>query len=294
MTRFESGAIIIPVSQPNASAEQVHAIVNQVAREDGISIFPVSTGLTESGPDLGSPSAKILELPRVALISGPGTNAYQVGETWFLLNERMGIPVSLIDLSQIEGLKLTEYNTIVLPSGSYGDLSEETVRRIRDWIQSGGMLIALHRAVQWVLDTELVGETFKEFEPVSPLVPYGEVEKSRSAQRISGAIFEVKLDVTHPIAFGHSMLGAVFRSHALFLESSKTPGANVALYTDEPLLSGYVSTENLKNLKGGASIIARKMGSGSVVLFVDNPNFRAIWHGTSSLFLNALFFGRSL
>jgi hypothetical protein len=72
------------------------------------------------------------------------------------------------------------------------------------------------------------------------------------------------------------------------------PGANVALYTDNPLVSGYASEENQQHLKGSASILARKVGAGAVILFVDNPNFRAFWHGTSSLFLNALFFGRSL
>jgi hypothetical protein len=31
-----------------------------------------------------------------------------------------------------------------------------------------------------------------------------------------------------------------------------------------------------------------------VVLFADNPNFRGYWHGTSRLFLNAVFFGNLL
>jgi hypothetical protein len=86
----------------------------------------------------------------------------------------------------------------------------------------------------------------------------------------------------------------VFRTHAIFVEPSKQAGANVAVYTDDPLISGYVSPENLERLKGGAAIIARKVGSGAVVLFLDNPNFRAFWHSTSTLFLNAVFFGRSL
>jgi hypothetical protein len=35
-------------------------------------------------------------------------------------------------------------------------------------------------------------------------------------------------------------------------------------------------------------------GSGRVVMFSDNPNFRATWYGTNKLFLNALFFGANI
>jgi hypothetical protein len=46
-------------------------------------------------------------------------------------------------------------------------------------------------------------------------------------------------------------------------------------------------------MKGTASIIARRQGRGHVVLFADNPNFRAFWYGTNGLFLNAVFFGQA-
>jgi hypothetical protein len=43
--------------------------------------------------------------------------------------------------------------------------------------------------------------------------------------------------------------------------------------------------------RGSASIEAHGVGSGSVILMMDNPNFRAFWWGTNGLFLNAVFFG---
>jgi hypothetical protein len=38
-------------------------------------------------------------------------------------------------------------------------------------------------------------------------------------------------------------------------------------------------------------VIADQLGRGTVVLLVDNTNFRGYWRGTNKLFLNALFFG---
>ena len=48
------------------------------------------------------------------------------------------------------------------------------------------------------------------------------------------------------------------------------------------------------NLKGSASLIVSGLGSGRVVLFADNPNFRGTWYGTNKLFLNAIFFGSNI
>ena len=48
-----------------------------------------------------------------------------------------------------------------------------------------------------------------------------------------------------------------------------------------------------KEIKNSASIIARNVGSGSVILFADNPHFRAFWFGTEGLFLNAILFGKA-
>jgi hypothetical protein len=37
-------------------------------------------------------------------------------------------------------------------------------------------------------------------------------------------------------------------------------------------------------------VIAERRGKGSVILFADNPAFRAYWHANSRMMLNAMFF----
>ena len=75
------------------------------------------------------------------------------------------------------------------------------------------------------------------------------------------------------------------------MELDPDPYANVARYTESPLLSGYASPENQERIAGTAAVIARRLGRGTVILLADNPNFRGFWYGTSKLFLNGLFFG---
>ena len=85
----------------------------------------------------------------------------------------------------------------------------------------------------------------------------------------------------------------VFRNNEYLYELSVADAANVGRYTKTPLLSGYISDELLADIKNTAALIARKVNGGHVVLFADNPHFRAFWYGTDGLFLNAIFFGRS-
>jgi hypothetical protein len=69
-----------------------------------------------------------------------------------------------------------------------------------------------------------------------------------------------------------------------------TMTTTVTQYHESPLPSGYVSAENLAKLGGTAMMMAQRRKRGLVVLFTDNPNFRAYWYGTNKLYVNAIFF----
>jgi hypothetical protein len=296
MRQFDRGTIVIPVSQRDArtsvTADQVHALMDQIVREDQVVVHAAQTGLTLSGNDLGSRSSPVLALPEIAMLSGAGSSAYEVGETWHLLNERFGIPVSLLDISQLGSVDLDRYTTIVMVSGSY-NMNTETTDKLKLWISSGGVLITWRTGARWAINNELVTEEIETGQPDTTQVAYERVGPNRDAHRIGGSIFEVALDTTHPLAFGYGDMAPVFRNHELFFQPSKTPGATVARYTSSPLLSGYISSRRLAELKGTSALIARRSGNGSVVLFADNPNFRAFWYGSNGLFLNAIFFGKA-
>jgi hypothetical protein len=62
--------------------------------------------------------------------------------------------------------------------------------------------------------------------------------------------------------------------------------------TSDPHLSGYISARNLERLRSSPSALVDQPGCGSVVLLIDNPNFRGYWVGTNRLLLNAIPFGR--
>ena len=62
-------------------------------------------------------------------------------------------------------------------------------------------------------------------------------------------------------------------------------------YTDDPLIDGFITNENLKKLESTVSLLVSKIGQGRAIMFSDNPNFRGAWYGTNRLFLNAILLG---
>jgi hypothetical protein len=124
---------------------------------------------------------------------------------------------------------------------------------------------------------------------------FADADAVRGAQAIGGSIWLADLDITHPLGFGyHRRALPVWRDHSMFFAPSRNPYSTVARLTNEPHLSGYISARNLDRLRGSPSVIADQLGRGSVVLLIDNPNFRGYWLGTNRLFLNAVFFGRHM
>ena len=291
--RFERGSILIPVAQRDpaldVSPAQVEALVQMAVEEDHVEVYGLDSGYTPEGPDMGTPSASVLTKPVIAIVSGSGTSAYNVGQVWHLLSERFKMPVSLLDVDEMRGADLSRYTTIIMAGGFYGGLPTES---LKEWVREGGHLIGTTSAFNWAVRNEVVSLTEKEssIDSLLQTLPYDALGKARGAQVIGGAIFEVALDTTHPVAYGFNDSVPVFRSGNSFFELSEIPGANVGRYADQPLLSGYISEEMLELMPASASIVAQRMGRGRVVLFADNPNFRAFWWGTNGLFMNAIFF----
>jgi hypothetical protein len=121
---------------------------------------------------------------------------------------------------------------------------------------------------------------------------YSDNRNERGAQAIGGAIFEADLDLSHPLAFGYSSNKIpIFKGNSLFMKTSDNAYANPVRYTSTPLMSGYISSENLADLKESAVVSVDAVGRGRIISFTENTNFRAFWYGTNKLFMNAIFFG---
>lgn len=305
---FEPGAIVAPVGrpgEPGANAEvDLDALLAEAAAADGVDVHRLVSGQAASGIDLGSPSLRPLVAPRPLLVTGSGASSYRTGEVWHLLDERFGVETLLVDLAALGGMDLDRYTHVVLALGGGrfgGALPRDEVRdRLRAWVRGGGAVVAIGPASRWASE-ELLGREgagdgadadAEEGETSEPTERrrYADYRDQRAEQLMSGTIVGVELDLTHPLAYGYRRPDlAVIRTDEMVLPPSPDPFENVALYRDPPLLSGWASPHNQSRLAGKPAVIASRMGRGVVIQFLDAPNFRAYFYGSSRLFLNAIF-----
>ena len=286
---FDYGTIMIPAQNQSMSSEELFQIIDEALAGIPMQVFGVGTGLNK-GIDLGSGEFSTLKLPKIGLFVGGGVNPHDAGEMWHMLDQRFDIPISKLDVDDLSGMDLSRYN-VLIASNMRGSLSEGAEKNLKSWIEDGGTLVAYGSVLTWLAKKEWLNAKFKSTTQVAKNISFDQKSNFQGAQVVGGAIFNTKIDRSHPINFG--TLGnelPVFRNSTMFLEADKDSYNNPVQYTDSPLLSGYISTTNLDSLKGTSAVKIQRLGRGRIVGIVNNTAFRAVWFGTNKLLLNSIFF----
>ena len=284
--KYDYGTLMIPVL--GNDAENLHKNMIKISDECKLTVYTVNTGLT-LGPDLGSNSFKTINKKNIAILIGDGISAYDAGEIWHLLDTRYDIAISKIQLSTILKSNLSKYTTLIIPSSEI--ISNEIIKRITDWTKNGGTLITYKNSIDWLQSANIIDFNIIEQEISANDISYEDADNFYDAQKIGGAIFQTKLDLTHPINFGFTdEFMPIFRNSTIFLEPDNNKYKTPIRYTENPLLSGYISQNNLKTLKNTTPIKITGFGDGKIIYLTDNTNFRAFWYGTNKILMNAIFF----
>ena len=283
---FDYGTILIPVF--NKEIDSTYNFLNKLAKESSITIHGVNTGLAD-GIDLGSSHFKRISKKKIALLVGDGFSAYDCGEIWHLFDTRYDIKLTKLDVRNFSSANISDYSTIIMPSSR--GLNSKNSDKMKKWVENGGTLIAYKNSLKWVEKNNLVEYNFKETERTAKNISFEQKSNYFGSQAIGGAIFEVNIDRTHPINFGYKNKSiSIFRNSTLFIEADKDSYNNPIIYSEKPLLSGYISEENLNNLKSTVPLKINKLNKGKIISITDNTNFRAFWYGTNKLLVNAIYF----
>lgn len=287
---YDYGTIFIPVQNQQLNATEMYQFLVQQAQESHVQINGVSTGLND-GIDLGSNNFSAIKKQKVAMLVGSGITSYDAGEMWHLFDQRFDMKVTKLDMSYLSYVDLSEYTTLIVPNSR--GVNKQIEKKLKTWVQNGGILIGYRNSAKWLASKKFIDLEFRKIKmDTIEGVSFEDKSKKSGAQYIGGAIFEATVDRSHPINFGYKNEKlALFRNTTVFIKPNKKSFNNPIQYTSSPLLSGYISKENLKELKNTVPFQAQRMGKGRVLVFTDNTNFRAFWYGTNKLLMNAIFFG---
>lgn len=288
---YDYGTIFIPAQNQKLNGNELFSFLGKVANESHIEIKGGSTGLNK-GIDLGSRNFEAVKQQKVAMLVGKGVTSYDAGEIWHLLDQRYNMKLTKLDTEYASRVSLDKYTTIIVPNSR--SIDKNLVEKLKTWVRNGGVLIGYRNAVNWLSNKGFINVKFNKTKIDSVQnVSFENRSLQSGAQVIGGAIFEAKIDRSHPINFGYKNDKiALFRNTKQFIQHNAKSYNNPIQYTNNPLLSGYISKENLKELKNTVPFKVQRLGSGRVIVFTDNTNFRAFWFGTNKLLMNAIFFGK--
>ena len=288
---YDYGTIFIPAQNQKLNGNELFDFLGTIANENHIEIKGVSTGLNE-GIDLGSRNFEAVKKQKVAMLVGKGVTSYDAGEIWHLLDQRYDMKITKLDTDYATRVNLDKYTTIIVPNSR--SIDKNLVEKLKVWVRNGGVLVGYRNAVNWLSNRGFINVKFNKAKIDSiKNVSFENRSLQSGAQVIGGAIFKAKIDRSHPINFGYKNDKiALFRNTKQFIQPDAKSYNNPIQYTNNPLLSGYISKENLKELKNTVPFKEGRLGSGRVIVFTDNTNFRGFWFGTNKLLMNAIFFGK--
>ena len=305
-SRYPRGTIIIPVG---SNGPDLHERMTKLAGRFHVAIEEARSGLTESGINLGSDRAVRLKKPRIIVAANSPVSAEAFGAIWSMFDVQYGIDFVPMKLAQIRNADLHDYTTMIFPddnsngAGYRSQLDSNAVQKIRSWIAGGGTFIGIEGGAAFASSSvgKIATTRIKEKNPGKKDTTGGKlseeelekrmtVEEKGRKQRlesIPGTILRVRIDPSHPLGFGYDTSLAVLKTSETMFELSDK-GYNVGIYTKSPRLSGYISTENQKKLEETPYLVHEQFGSGNIILFADDPNFRLFWEGLNKLFLNSV------
>lgn len=293
-TKYKRGTLII---LKKGNEEKMDAFKKAAQKYDA-DVAPISSGYVEMGADFGSEKVHFINKPNVAVLTGKGVDAGAAGEVWYLFDQQLNYPVTLINAEDIGNVNWKNIDVLILPNGKYKFLSDkDSTIDLKNWVRQGGKIIALENAVaqmaggNWGIKLRKNEEEKKEEKPLT----YGELKKFEESEHngimsnIAGAIYKIELDNSHPLALGFPNFFYNLKQDGNIYEYLKD-GWNVGVIKKDSYTAGFVGNTLKEKIKDCLSIGVQDFGKGSIVYFADNPIFRCFWENGKMLFSNAVFF----
>lgn len=153
---YGRGALLI---RREGNSEDLDERLLPIADRWGVTFQAAPTADSEEGPDLGGAHFETLRMPRVGILSGMPVSPSDYGSLWYVLDERVGLRFSGIDVSSLRFVDLERYNVLVFPPAWGGAeayrhaLGEQGLAALKSWIEGGGTAIGIDGGAQFLADS---------------------------------------------------------------------------------------------------------------------------------------------
>jgi len=309
---FPRGTVVFPAGSNGANTL---AEIEALAAGIGGETVRMQSSWVEDGPNLGSSAFAPLLLPRVAIAWDEGVSQLSAGALRFILEQRFGLPVTPIRVSDFARADFADYDVVLVPEGSPARvMGKGGVNNLRAFVERGGVLVAVGRS----LDTFAKGEramlavtreaalgrdlSDPEGENDAALVAASEIESEEEYRAsiqneralpdsLPGALLNVVADTNSFLSAGYDGGGVVNADgSSVYTPLSRVNGINAVRFAgaDDLVASGYVWSENQRQLAFKPYLMAQPTGRGMTIAFTHDPSTRGYLDGLDLLIANAV------
>ncbi len=311
---YPAGSVIFAASD---NPSDMGATLRDLATKIGAELVSMEDSWVEDGPNFGSASFAAMKAPRVAMAWGDGTIATSAGNTRYVLERTLGLPVAPIRASALSRADLSRYDVLILPD-TFGNLAGEigSAAPIQEFVREGGVLIAFSGSVNMIAD-ESYGllSTQREFAALDESADIGASDGDAGDARAPGTILQTEAEyeaqianpksspedvpgvlvravanTDHWLASGYEAANVLVTGSDIYRPLNTSDGVNVFRFaeTEDLLLSGYLWEENQAQLAFKPYVMAQSHGDGMVIGFAQSPTTRAYLNGLNLLVANAV------
>ncbi|GAA5217088.1 M14 family zinc carboxypeptidase [Corallincola platygyrae] len=313
-TRYPGGTLII---EKAANDDALVAKLGEIAQQTGAIVEGVDTSWVTQGPSFGSGKSVNMIAPKIAMAWDEPTNTTSAGNTRFVIERQLGYPVTAIRTKHLASADLSNYQVLVLPDGNYGKaLGKSGAANLKQWVEAGGVLIALGTANRFTTDTDngllnvqrefayreeasagseeesdeskVAGQIFEKREDLANAI----VEPETSPDFVTGVLANIEVDQEHWLTAGVAeKLVTVAVGNDIYTPIKLDSGKNLVWFAgkDEVLASGYLWEESRAQLAYKPVLIHQPMGDGMVIGYTQTPTYRAYVEGLNVLLTNSIF-----
>src|SRR5438094_564088 len=156
---FDAGTLVITKAANSKFGDKLYDTVLQAAYRNNdfhYEVEPVYTGFVEKGVDLGSNRVRLIQAPKIALLTGEGTDPNATGTVWHFFEQQLDYPLTLLNANDMGRIDLRQYNELIMPNaGNYRFLADRILNdQLKAWVRQGGKLIAMEGAVQQLANAD--------------------------------------------------------------------------------------------------------------------------------------------
>ena len=168
--KFSRGSVVINRYDNEFFKGDLDAIIESTANKMSVTAIAINSGMGKDVlPDIGGSHFRLLEQPKIAILSHGSINFYDFGSIWHSIDSNLGIRHSHLDYNTFSFNDLRRYNTLVVPDMFFGKLDKNKISTIKTWVQAGGTLIAIDGSIAGIIDIEAkfssvrqIQDTFKD------------------------------------------------------------------------------------------------------------------------------------